>query len=244
MWSGLIWGGVIPMLVLRHVEAGYGPARVLHGVSLRVDAGEIVCLLGSNGAGKTTTLLTILGLLKPTSGSVEFLDQQIDGLETADIVRRGIAIVPEGRRVFGSMSVEENLKIAAAVCGRSGADRSSYEMVFDLFPDLADRKQQLAGTMSGGQQQMLAIARALITGPRLILMDEPSMGLSPVMAEKVFDIISRISTRGVAVLLVEQNAYTALDVATRGYVMQAGMIVLENDAERLRESELVREAYL
>lgn len=232
------------MLVLRQIESGYGPARILHGVSLKVEAGEVVCLLGGNGAGKTTTLLTILAILKPTSGSVEFLDQQIDGLETADIVRRGIAVVPEGRRIFGSMTVEENLKIAAAVCHRSGADADAYDMVFELFPDLTERMHQLAGTMSGGQQQMLAIARALITRPKLILMDEPSMGLSPVLSEKVLDIITHIARQGVAVLLVEQNAYATLSIATRGYVMQSGTIALEGDAVTLRDSELVREAYL
>lgn len=233
-----------PLLSLERVESGYGSARVLHGVSLDVGAGEVVCLLGSNGAGKTTTLLTILGLLRPRAGIVRFDGQSIGGLSTAEIVRRGIAVVPEGRRVFGSLSVEENLLIGASAAADRGQRRAAIEQALALFPDLAGRLAQPAGSMSGGQQQMLAIARALASRPRLLLMDEPSMGLSPVMADKVFALIEQIRAQGVAVLLVEQNAHATLGAASRGYVLQSGQIVVEGPSEALRESALVQEAYL
>lgn len=232
------------MLKLRRVESGYGPVRILHGVDLEVASGEVVCLLGSNGAGKTTTLMTILGLVRATAGEIDFCGESLKGLTTAGIVRRGLAVVPEGRRVFGPLSVLENLKIAASVRGLDAADRSIYEPVLEMFPDLRNRMQQLAGTMSGGQQQMLAIARALVTQPRMILMDEPSMGLSPVVGERVFEIIADIRDQGVAVLLVEQNAHASLGVASRGYVMQSGEIVTAGDSSHLRESPAVQEAYL
>jgi branched-chain amino acid transport system ATP-binding protein len=232
------------MLELQQVDAGYGRACILHGVCLTVAAGEIVCLLGSNGAGKTTTLLTVCGLLSPSSGSIRFQNECINGLATADVVRRGIAIVPEGRRIFGTLTVEENLQIGAAVQNGAGDFAEDLEMVFSMFPILKERRRQLGGTLSGGQQQMLAIARALMARPKLLLMDEPSMGLSPVMSEQVFDIIVKIRDRGVSVLLVEQNAYASLAVASRGYVIQAGQIVLEGDAEKLRDAEVVKEAYL
>lgn len=232
------------MLELQQVDAGYGRARILHGISLTVGGGEIVCLLGSNGAGKTTTLLTVCGHLSPSSGSVRFRNERIDGLATAEVVRRGIAVVPEGRRIFGTLTVEENLQIGAAVRNGAGNFVEDLEMVFGMFPVLKERRRQLGGTLSGGQQQMLAIARALMTRPSLLLMDEPSMGLSPVMSEQVFDNIMKIRDRGVAVLLVEQNAYASLAVASRGYVIQAGEIVLEGDAERLRDADVVKEAYL
>lgn len=232
------------ILSLRQVESGYGPIQVLRGVSLAVEAAEIVCLLGSNGAGKSTTLMTILGLLKTRAGEVSFLGETLKGVPTAAIVRRGIAMVPEGRRIFGPLTVEENLKIGAAVSQTRRLSSEALERVLELFPDLSARMRQLAGTMSGGQQQMLAIARALITQPKLILMDEPSMGLSPVMGEKVFDAIERIRSQGISILLVEQNAYATLSVASRGYVIQSGEIVLAGDANALRDSPLVREAYL
>ncbi len=232
------------MLKLHRVDSGYGAAQVLHGVSLEVGQGEVVCLLGSNGAGKSTTLMTILGLLRPTRGEIGFCGRSLQGMSTSDIVKTGLAIVPEGRRVFGPLTVFENLQVAAAACGVDGDDASVLEPVLELFPDLRGRMEQAAGTLSGGQQQMLAIARALVTMPKMILMDEPSMGLSPVMAERVFEIIGEIRDQGVAVLLVEQNAHATLSVASRGYVLQSGEVVMAADADELRESALVREAYL
>lgn len=232
------------MLELQQVSSGYGPAKVLHGISLKVEKGEVVCLLGSNGAGKTTTLSTILGILKPTTGSIVFKGAAIEGRSTTDIVRNGIAIVPEGRRVFGPMTVEENLQIGASVSKDQIQTEETMQMVLDLFPILRERSGQLSGTLSGGQQQMLAIGRALMTRPDLILMDEPSMGLSPLMCDEVFDIIVRIRDRGLSVLLVEQNAYAALDVASRGYVIESGEIVLEGNSKDLRAANLIKDAYL
>ena len=232
------------MLALKQVNSGYGRAEILHGISLNVCKGEIVCLLGSNGAGKTTTLLTILNVLTPRFGTVEFMGKSLNGLRPAEIVSRGIAVVPEGRRIFGSLTVDENLQIGAAIRNIPREATQDTEMVFGMFPILKERRRQLGGTLSGGQQQMLAIARALMARPRLILMDEPSMGLSPVLSEQVFDIIKTIRDRGVSVLLVEQNAHASLAVATRGYVMQAGQIAVQGAAEDLRRAELVKEAYL
>jgi len=232
------------MLQLQDIKAGYGPAKILHGLSLTVNQGEVVCLLGSNGAGKTTTLLTILGILKATGGQVSFNHKPLNGISTKEIVRQGIAIVPEGRRVFGPMTVEENLKIGASVCKDQVTTEDTMEMVLDLFPILRERSGQLSGTLSGGQQQMLAIGRALMTRPKLILMDEPSMGLSPLMCDEVFDIIVQIRNKGLSVLLVEQNAYASLEVASRGYVLESGRIALEGLASELRDAELIRQAYL
>ncbi len=232
------------MLALRQVSGGYGPIQVLRDVSLDVGANEIVCLLGSNGAGKTTTLLSILGLLRGQSGSITFDGAPILGRKTPEIVQRGIAIVPEGRRIFGPLTVAENLQIGGAMQHDAQEAAETLATVLDMFPILRDRYKQLAGTMSGGQQQMLAIGRALMTRPRLLLMDEPSMGLSPAMSEQVFDIIERVCARGVSILLVEQNAYATLAVASRGYVLQSGRIVLQGGADMLREAELIREAYL
>ena len=234
----------MPVLALHQVNSGYGRAEILHGVSLNVGEGEIVCLLGSNGAGKTTTLLTILNVLTPRFGIVEFMGEPLNRLRPAEIVHRGIAVVPEGRRIFGSLTVDENLQIGAAIRKNLREEAEDTEMIFGMFPILKERRHQLGGTLSGGQQQMLAIARALMARPRLILMDEPSMGLSPVLSEQVFDIIKTIRDRGVSVLLVEQNAYASLAVATRGYVMQAGQIVVQGAASDLRQAELVKEAYL
>jgi branched-chain amino acid transport system ATP-binding protein len=232
------------MLELRQIESGYGPAKILHDVSLTVGEAEIVCLLGSNGAGKTTTLLTILGILKPISGAMFFNARPINGCKTAEIVRSGIAIVPEGRRVFGPMTVAENLMIGASVKNDSVAAAETLETVLEMFPILRERKDQLSGTLSGGQQQMLAIGRALMTRPKLLLMDEPSMGLSPLMCDEVFDIIVRIRDRGLSVLLVEQNAYASLAIASRGYVLESGRVALEGSAAELRGAELIKEAYL
>lgn len=232
------------MLELKSIYSGYGRAEVLHEVSLAVGEGEIVCLLGSNGAGKTTTLLNILGFIKPTAGAIVFRDQDIVGRPTHEIVQLGIAVVPEGRRIFGTLTVEENLQVGAAVRGNGENSAREFELIYEMFPVLKERRHQLGGTLSGGQQQMLAIGRALMTRPRLILMDEPSMGLSPVLTEQVFEIISRIREQGVSVLLVEQNAYASLSIAQRGYVLQVGSIAFQGTASELSAADLVKEAYL
>jgi branched-chain amino acid transport system ATP-binding protein len=232
------------LLSLQQIESGYAAAKVIHGVSLEVGEGEVVALLGANGAGKTTTLMTILGLLRLTAGQITFDGRSVGNQSTSYLVRQGISVVPEGRRVFGSLTVEENLMIGSASGASGRVDRGAIDEALALFPNLAERMDLPAGSMSGGQQQMLAIARALASRPRLILMDEPTMGLSPVLGERVMLIISEIQAKGVSVLLVEQNAYAALSVASRGYVLQAGEIVLQGDASKLRESSVVQEAYL
>lgn len=233
------------MLSLRNVSAGYGRVAVLHDVSLDIEAGEVVCLLGGNGAGKSTTLLTILGLLKPTAGEVAFNGTSLLNVDTSHIIRRGLAIVPEGRRIFGSLSVDENLRVGAEVRQSSPTEcEADRERVYALFPALWERRWQNGGTLSGGQQQMLAIARALMTRPTMLLLDEPSMGLSPLLTEQVLAAILTIRDSGVAVLVVEQNAFAVLAIASRGYVMQAGRVVLEGSADWLRQNDLVRDAYL
>ena len=234
------------MLELRDVVTYYGPIPALKGISLTVRQGEIVCLLGGNASGKSTTMKTILGVVRPHRGSVTFEDSRIDGLPPQEIVRRGIALVPEARRLFGRMSVLENLAMGAytrrgAAPAELEADR---ERVFALFPRLAERAHQLAGTMSGGEQQMLAIGRALMARPRLLLMDEPSMGLSPAFVDQVFDIIQTINRQGVTILVVEQNAVVALGIANRGYVLQNGRMVVADTAEALLAADHIRRAYL
>ena len=234
------------MLELRDVVTYYGPIPALKGISLTVRQGEIVCLLGGNASGKSTTMKTILGVVRPHRGSVTFEDSRIDGLPPQEIVRRGIALVPEARRLFGRMSVLENLAMGAytrrgAAPAELEADR---ERVFTLFPRLAARAHQLAGTMSGGEQQMLAIGRALMARPRLLLMDEPSMGLSPAFVDQVFDIIQTINRQGVTILVVEQNAVVALGIANRGYVLQNGRMVVADTAEALLAADHIRRAYL
>jgi branched-chain amino acid transport system ATP-binding protein len=234
------------LLELRDVVTYYGPIPALKGISLTVRQGEIVCLLGGNASGKSTTMKTILGVVRPHRGSVTFEDSRIDGLPPQEIVRRGIALVPEARRLFGRMSVLENLAMGAytrrgAAPAELEADR---ERVFALFPRLAERAPQLAGTMSGGEQQMLAIGRALMARPRLLLMDEPSMGLSPAFVDQVFDIIQTINQQGVTILVVEQNAVVALSVANRGYVLQNGRMVAADTADALLAADHIRRAYL
>jgi branched-chain amino acid transport system ATP-binding protein len=234
------------LLELRDVVTYYGPIPALKGVSLTVLQGEIVCLLGGNASGKSTTMKTILGVIRPHRGSVTFENSRIDGLPPQEIVRRGIALVPEARRLFGRMSVLENLAMGAytrrgAAATELEADR---ERVFALFPRLAERAHQLAGTMSGGEQQMLAIGRALMAQPRLLLMDEPSMGLAPAFVDQVFDIIQTINRQGVTILVVEQNAVVALSVANRGYVLQNGRMVAADTAAALLAADHIRRAYL
>ena len=230
------------MLALDDVHVAYGNVEVLHGVSLRVAAGELVCLLGANGAGKSTTAKTISGLLRPRDGRITFLDDRIDGLPAHAILRAGIAHCPEGRRMFPEMTVRENLEMGAYIRGR-GAE-ADLDRVLDRFPVLRQRARQLACTLSGGEQQMLAIARALMSNPKLLVLDEPSLGLSPTMVETTFELIAEIRRQGVTVLMVEQNAALALRMADRGYVMETGRTVLEGAARALLANEHVRQAYL
>ena len=232
------------MLELADVHTYYGNIRALRGVSLSVAPGEIVTLIGSNGAGKTTTLKTILGTTRPRRGTVTFGGQRLDTLPTDRIVRMGIAQSPEGRRIFPRMTVLENLELGAFARKDHAAIGSDLERVFTLFPRLAQRSTQQGGTLSGGEQQMLAIGRALMARPSLLLLDEPSMGLAPILVETIFHIIQDINRQGTTILLVEQNARMALGVAHRGYVMQTGRIVLQAAAAELLQSDLVRKTYL
>lgn len=230
------------MLDLKDVHTYYGPIEALRGVDIEVKRGEIVCLIGNNGAGKSTTLMTISGILKPESGDIFFEGRSIKGMAPHNIVRTGISQVPEGRRIFPGLTVKENLEMGAY---SSGGDRtSSFEMVYSLFPVLKERHKQRGGTLSGGEQQMLAIGRALMSGPKLLLLDEPSLGLAPIIVIKIFRTIREINGEGVTVLLVEQNARAALKLSHRGYVLENGRIALEGRGEELLNNERVREAYL
>lgn len=230
------------MLELRDVHTYYGHIHALKGISLSVNHGEIVTLIGSNGAGKSTTLKTISGLLSPREGQVMLRGSKISGLPAHEVAKLRVAQSPEGRRVFPRMSVMENLQMGAFI--HKKVDPNDLARVFDLFPRLKERVDQKAGTMSGGEQQMLAMGRALMARPELLLLDEPSMGLSPILVEQIFSIIVDINKQGTTVLLVEQNALMALGVANRGYVMQTGAILMEDDAKVLLRSEMVRKAYL
>ncbi len=232
------------MLELSDVHTYYGNVRALRGLSLSVERGEIVTLIGANGAGKTTTLRTILGLARPRRGSVSFNGRRVDTLATDRIVRLGIAQSPEGRRIFPRMSVLENLELGAFVRSDRDGIAPDLERVFGLFPRLRERVLQQGGTLSGGEQQMLAISRALMARPSLLLLDEPSMGLSPILVDTIFRIIQDINRQGTTILLVEQNARMALRVAHRGYVIQTGRIVLHDAAAELLRSDLVRKTYL
>lgn len=232
------------MLELHDVDTYYGPNHVLRGLTIEVKQGEIVTLLGANAAGKTTTMKTIFGIIKPRAGSITFKGERIDAAGTDQIITRGLALVPEGRRVFSRMSVYENLEMGAFLGKERATIDQDLQMVYALFPRLKEREKQLAGTLSGGEQQMLAMGRALMARPQLICMDEPSMGLSPILVQTVFDTIQKIRNQGVTVFLVEQNANMALNVADRGYVLQQGQIVLTDTASNLRNNDLVRSAYL
>ena len=232
------------MLVLQTVHSAYGNIRALRGISLTVERGEVVTLIGSNGAGKTTTLRTIMGLLVPRAGQITLEGQRIEGLATDRIVRLGIAQSPEGRRIFPRMSVLENLEMGAFARRDRAQIPSDLEHVFSLFPRLKERLPQRAGTLSGGEQQMLAMGRALMARPKVLLLDEPSMGLAPIFVETIFNIIRTINAEGTTILLVEQNARMALQVAHRGYVLQSGEIVLHDTASALLRSDVVRKSYL
>jgi len=232
------------MLTLERVEAGYGRTAALHGVSLSVGAAEFVCLIGANGAGKTTTLKTISGLVRAAAGRIVFDGREIHRLAPQEILRCGIAHCPEGRRVFPHMTVEENLQMGAYLRTDAAQVAADRERVFAHFPILAERLRQPAGTLSGGEQQMLAIARCLMARPRLILLDEPSLGLAPTVTEAVFGIIAGIQREGTTVLMVEQNAYMALQLAGRAYVMETGRITLEGPARELMGNDHVKRAYL
>ncbi len=238
------WAGVL-MLEVNSIEVKYGNITALHGVSFRVQEGEIVTLIGANGAGKTTSLHTISGLLPLSGGDISFMGQTINGKAPEDIVRLGIAHSPEGRRVFSGLTVQENLEIGATPW-RKRRDSIAEDMdrVYALFPRLAERRTQLAWSMSGGEQQMLAVGRALMGRPKLLLLDEPSLGLAPIIVEQLFDKIVSINKLGVTILLVEQNAAMALSVATRGYLLENGRVVLEDTTEKLQNHTLVKEAYL
>jgi len=231
-------------LQLEGVVSGYGQIMAIKGVSLRVDAGEIVALIGANGAGKSTTLRTISGLLRPRFGHITFEGGRIDAVAPHKIVARGISHVPEGRAIFSRLTVRENLEMGAYQRGDRAGITADIERVVEIFPRLRERMKQDGGTLSGGEQQMLAIGRALMARPRLLLLDEPSMGLSPVLVETIFNTVIDISRSGTTILLVEQNAAMALQVASRGYVLESGTIALEATAAELRASDLVRKTYL
>ncbi len=232
------------LLVVDNVHAYYGNIHALKGISINIEQGEIVCLIGSNGAGKTTTLRTIAGLMRPRGGSVLLNGEDVYSYPPHHIVKMGIAMVPEGRGVFAKMTVRENLEMGAFHRNDRNGIRQDIDYVFNLFPRLQERQSQLAGTMSGGEQQMLAMARALMSRPSVLLMDEPSMGLAPVLVDLIFDTIRDINANGTTILLVEQNAHMALQIAARGYVLQTGAIVLSGSADELRQDPTVQKAYL
>lgn len=233
------------MLEIENLHTYYGNIHALKGISLTVEKGEIVTLIGANGAGKTTTLRTISGLLHAREGTISLEGKNILGIPAHQLVYQGIAMVPEGRGIFSKMSVQENLEMGAFSRGDKGSISSGFDRVFTLFPRLRERRSQIAGTLSGGEQQMLATGRAMMAGPRILLMDEPSMGLAPVLVEAIFDTIAQINRQeGLTVLLVEQNALMALSIANRGYVLQTGSIVLADTAQKLKTNEMVQKAYL
>ncbi len=232
------------LLEFRDVDTHYGDLHVLKQVNYAIDNGEIVCLLGGNASGKSTTMKTIMGVVRPTRGSVVFDGEPIERLSTSERVRRGIAPVLEARRLFPRMTVFENLEMGAFLRGHGPEFDEDLERVYALFPRVKERRGQLAGTLSGGEQQMVAIGRALMARPRLICMDEPSMGLAPIFVEQTFEIIQEINRQGTTIFMVEQNASMALAVANRAYVLQTGQVVLSGTAKELRENPLIREAYL
>lgn len=232
------------MLTVENINVYYGVIHALKDISFQVNEGEIVALIGANGAGKTTTLQTVSGMLSAKSGSIRFQDQEISRMPGHKIVKQGISHVPEGRRMFSNLTVLENLKMGAYTRKDKQEINNSLEMVYERFPRLKERTRQLAGTLSGGEQQMLAMGRALMANPRILLLDEPSMGLSPLLVSEIFDIIQEINKQGVTILLVEQNAKKALSIANRAYVLETGRIVKEDDAQALLHDEAIKKAYL
>lgn len=232
------------LLEVDNVHTFYGNIHALKGISFTVEEGEIVSLIGSNGAGKSTTLRTITGLMTPRQGTVTYADEDISGIRADLIVKRGVAMVPEGRGVFAKMTVAENLDLGAFQRNDPSGVRQDIERMYDIFPRLGERRGQYAGTMSGGEQQMLVMARAMMARPRLLLLDEPSMGLAPILVDGVFDTIVRIKEEGTTILLVEQNAHIALQIADRGYVLQSGEVVLSDTAKNLQTNPEVQKSYL
>ena len=234
----------VPLLELKKLEVAYGGIQAVKGIDLEVGEGELVCLIGANGAGKTTTLKGICGLLPVKAGKIFYGGANVTGKPAFQLVRRGLAMVPEGRGVFGALTIEENLAMGAYIRSDRDGIKADIERVFHLFPRLKERRRQTAGTLSGGEQQMLAMGRAMMSRPKLLLLDEPSMGLAPLMVQKVFETIITISGEGVTILLIEQNAKLALEVSKRGYVMESGEVMLSGDASSLLHDPKVRAAYL
>jgi branched-chain amino acid transport system ATP-binding protein len=233
-----------PLLELSKLAVSYGGIQAVRGIDLHVDRGELVCLIGANGAGKTTTLKGICGLQPVQGGAIRYGGDDIGGRPAFELVRRGLAMVPEGRGVFGALTIEENLAMGAYIRSDRGQIAADIERVYELFPRLKERRRQTAGTLSGGEQQMLAMGRAMMSRPKLLLLDEPSMGLAPLMVQKVFETVMTISAEGTTILLIEQNAKLALEVSNRGYVMESGEITLSGDAKALLHDPAVRAAYL
>ena len=231
-----------PLLELDRVDTYYGEILILKELTLEVGEGELVCLLGGNASGKSTTLKTILGIVRPRRGAVRFAGEEVSGRSTSYRIAKGMAIVPENRRLFAPMTVKENLEMGAYL--KNGGRKEDFERVYSLFPLLYERRRQLAGTLSGGEQQMVAMGRALMSHPKLLLMDEPSMGLAPILVERNFEIIKQVHESGVAILVVEQNANVSLSIADRGYVLQTGRVVLSGSASSLIQHEDLRKAYL
>ena len=232
------------MLEVQNVHAYYGKIHALKDVSLNIDKGEIVTLIGANGAGKSTTLRTISGLLKPREGTIQLDGEDLTRFKPHEIVTKGVIQVPEGRRIFGQLTVTENLDMGAFTCRDRKLNEENLDRAFTLFPRLKERSRQVAGTLSGGEQQMLAMGRALMANPEILLLDEPSMGLAPVLVDSVFETIQKLHASGTTILLVEQNARMALQVASRGYVIQTGEVVLDDSADKLNENEMVRKVYM
>ncbi len=233
-----------PILQLKDVDVHYGKIQALADIQISINEAELVCLLGGNASGKSTTLKTILGVVKPSAGSIEFLGNRIDGLPTKKIVERGVSIVPEKRRIFPKLTVLENLELGADLRSDTQEIAEDMDRIFDLFPRIKERRQQYGATLSGGEQQMLAMGRALMSRPKLLLMDEPSMGLAPILVESSFEIIQKVNQEGVTIFVVEQNANMALSIADRGYVLQLGRIVLHDEAQNLLNNEMMKKAYL